>query len=499
MESKISKRLSEAVAAEVCEHIYAPRLEREFTTGFSYLTDINQAHVLMLRKCGLLKPDAAGALAAALSRMEREGPSVVELDPRREDAYFNYEAHLISLVGKDIGGRMHIARSRNDISAAMDRMRARDIVLDIVDALLSARATALDRAAAYSRVVMPGYTHLQPAQPITFGYYILGIAQALERDAQRLEQSYARINLNPLGAGALAGTTFPIDRMETTRLLGFAGLVDHSLDAVASRDFALEVLASLSLLSLTWTRLAQDFFVMTTHEFQTIEFPDRVAGTSSIMPQKKNPVVLEHLKGRAGQMVGTLVSAMMAVKATNFTNTIDGNREALRGFWDSAEETRRCLALVDLILSSAKPNEAVMLRRVQENFASATDLADTLVRDADLSFREAHHIVGGVVRAAMDRGMAANEITSGMVDDAARREVGRPLGLPEDLVKRSLDVVASVEGRTARGGPAASTVMQLIAEARSRLAADTAANQKRRAALAEARAALKREVARLAA
>jgi argininosuccinate lyase len=498
MESKVSKRLKEPIAPEVCEYINAPRLARDFVAVFPYMTAVNQAHVLMLRTCGLIAPDIAQELARGLLRMGAAGPGAVTLDPQREDAYFNYEAHLIDMVGMRAGGRLHIARSRNDLAATLDRMRARDVLLDVIDDLSRARGQALDRATEHASVVMPGYTHLQPAQPVTFGWYLLGIAQAFERDGQRIEQVYPRLNRSPLGAGALAGTTFPIDRRLTARLLGFDDVVDHGLDAVASRDAILEALAALSLLALTWSRLAQDFHVMTSHEFQTVEFPDSVTGTSSIMPQKKNPVVLEHLKGQTGHIMGAFVAASTAFRATSFTNTVDGNRDGVRPFWEAAQECRRCLGLVDLILRTVSPVPATMLRRAQENFATATDLADLLVRDADLSFREAHHVVGAVVRAAMDRGLAAHQITSAMVDEAALAQVGRALSLPDDAVRQSLDPVRSVDGRVVRGGPARSAVLELVAEGRVRLAADRRTVEMRRKALADARATLRREIEVLA-
>jgi argininosuccinate lyase len=498
MESKVGKRLQEPPAREVCDAIYAPRLARDFGVVFPYLTDVNQAHVLMLHKCGLITGAVARELAGGLVRMEAEGPGVVTLDAQREDSYFNYEAHLMGLVGTNAGGRLHIARSRNDLGAAMDRLRVRDLWLDLVDGVLQVRGQALDRAEQHAGVVMPGYTHLQPAQPVTFGWYLLGIAQAFERDSQRLEQAYPRLNLNPLGAGALACTTFPIDRTETARLLGFSGIVDHGLDAVASRDFVLEILSALSLLAITWSRLAQDFYVMVSSEFQTLEFPDSIAGTSSIMPQKKNPVVLEYLKGQTGHILGAFLAAGTAYRATNFTNTIDGNREGVRAFWEAAREVQRCLTLVDLILRTARPVAGTMLKRAQENFATATDLADLLVRQADLSFREAHHVVGAVVRLAMDGGLGAHQITSAMVDEVARTVIGRALRLPEEAVRTSLDPVCSVEGRTVRGGPAKGAILELVVEGRGRLTADRRAAETRRKELADARDTLKREITDLA-
>jgi argininosuccinate lyase len=499
MESKVSRRLTESVAQEVCDHIYAPRLGREFGNVFGYMSDLNQAHVLMLARCGLISPQAAKALAAGLLRMEAEGPDVVELDPQREDAYFNYEAHLIKLIGVDAGGRMHIARSRNDLSAALDRLRARDLLLDVGQALLSVEEHALDGAFRFREAVMPGYTHLQPAQPVTYGFYLAGVAQSLERDFGRLADAWARTNISPLGAGALAGTTFAIDRHALAVSLGFNGLVENTLDAVATRDFGLEILADLSQIAISWSRVAQDYHVMVSHEFQTVEFPDRVTGTSSIMPQKKNPVVLEHLKGKAGHLLGLYVASATAVKGTHFTNTIDGNRETMRGVWEAGEEMLRGLSLFDLIIATGRPNAPLMKRRVAEDFASATDLADVMVRNADLSFREAHHIVGAVVRAAMDKGLVADGITTEMVDAAAQAQLGRPLKLDPELVRRSLDPTASVATRVLPGGPAPESVARSVEAAQARLETRRAALAEKRSRLQTARETLKRDLRELAA
>lgn len=498
MESKVSRRLTEKVAQEVCDHIYAPRLAKDFKAVFGYMCDLNQAHVLMLANCGLLSPAAGKALARGLMQMEEDGPEAVELDPQREDSYFNFEAHLIKLIGTDVGGRMHIARSRNDLTAALDRLRARQLILDLRAAILEIQEHALDGAYRFRDVVMPGYTHLQPAQPITYGFYLAGVAQSLERDHQRLVDAWARTNISPLGAGALAGTTFAIDREAVAAALGFEGLVENTLDAVATRDFGLEILGDLSQIALAWSRVAQDYHVLVSHEFQTVEFPDRVTGTSSIMPQKKNPVVLEHLKGKAGHLLGLYVSSATAIKGTHFTNTIDGNREAMRGVWEGGEEALRCLSLLDLIISTGRPNVALMKRRVTEDFAAATDLADLMVREGGLSFREAHHVVGGVVRAAMDRGLASDGITTQMVDDAAREQLGRPLSLSADSVQRSLDPAVTLAERSLPGGPAPAAVARSVKLAEGRLALNRGSLAAQRTRLHATRETLKQKLRELA-
>jgi argininosuccinate lyase len=499
MESKVSRRLKEATAQEVCDYIYAPRLQRDFGPGFRFLNDINQAHLVMLEGAGLLDRTTAFTIARAMVEMEEAGPDEVELDPAREDAYFNYEAHLMRLAGPEAGGRLHLARSRNDILATQDRLRARELVFSLIEALCTLQKTLLRQAKTYADTVMPGYTHLQPAQPVTYGFYLAAVAEAVARDIQRIEQVHARLELCPLGAGALAGTAFPIQREESARLLGFKGIVPNALDAVASRDFALELLSAMAIGGVTWSRVAQDYFVWCTHEFGLIDFPDSVAGTSSIMPQKKNPVVLEHLKGKAGHLVGLLMAAMTTVKGVNFTHTGDGNRESVRSLWEAGDECLRIVKLLELVVRTARPMETTMLRRVSEDFSSATDLADALVRDASLSFREAHHVVGAVVRSAMDAGIPAHSITSTMVDTAAEAHIGRKVHLAEETVRRCVDPTAGVQSRTVAGGPAPVRVREHIEIAMASCMDTIANNDRRRMHSTEARAGLKNAVRALAA
>jgi argininosuccinate lyase len=425
-------------------------------------------------------------LAKGVLDMEEAGPDVVPLDPSREDAYFNYEAHLIEQIGADVGGRLHTGRSRNDLLATLDRMRCREVLMDLVDELVQIRATAISQAALYAEVVMPGYTHLQPAQPITYGFYLSAVEQALERDCSRLSHTLETMNQSPMGAAAFAGTPFDIDRARTAQLLGFDGYLDNALDAVGSRDFILESLSHLSLLSVFWSRIAQDYFVWSTHEFSLIDFPDSVAATSSIMPQKKNPTVLEYLKGRSGHILGLLMGASVSIKGTNFSHTGDANREGTRGFWEAAEESLRCLKLLNLVLRTAVPNATLAVKRASEDFSTATGLADLIVREADLSFREAHHVVGGAVRMAMDAGLLAHQIDTKMVDACAIEQLGHALNLPAQKVRDCLDPTANVQARMSSGGPSLSSLKPSLARAEQRIAIDRKANQERRERLSAA-------------
>jgi argininosuccinate lyase len=246
------------------------------------------------------------------------------------------------------------------------------------------------------------------------------------------------------------------------------------------------------------SRVAQDFYVWCTPEFNLVRFPDSVAGTSSIMPQKKNHVALEYLKGKAGQISGALMAAITTVKGTNFTHTGDGNRESMRNLWDAAEEALRIAGMLDLVLRSAQPNESRMLQRATDDFSSATDLADTLVRVCGLSFREAHHVVGAVVRAALNDGLNASQVTSAMVDQAARDQLGKPLLLAQSVVQASLDPRVSVQARSVIGGPNAEGVRARCAAMIAEAASQRAANLERKHGFAAARTELKRRISALA-
>jgi argininosuccinate lyase len=472
MKSEVSGLLSDSLDPLIQELIYGASLEEDFRDVFESMTDVNLAHVVMLSEQGIVEVDTARQLLIALEEMRAAGPSAFNLDPSREETYFNYEANMIDAVGPEIGGVMHVARSRNDLKVATDRMRSRDACLDILEKLAEVRESALARAEEFSNVVMPGYTHMQPAQPTTFGYFILGFAKALERDYQRFSDAYNRINLNPLGSCAFAGTSFPVDRERTRELLGFEELVEHNQDAVASRDFALELLSACAQLGLTWSRFVQDLYLMSTYEFRTVRFPDSVFGTSSIMPQKKNPIVLEHLRGRASRLVGTLNSMMVATKGTNFTISIDAVSDALKGYYDALNDTSDGLKLLELVIRTVEPDPERMIDMVRRNFATVTDLADALVRESGLSFREAHHLIGASVRMALERGMTADQMSPKLLSQAANEVLGRDLSLSSDVVSNGLDPAAVVSARDGIGGPAPAEVLRMVSSAKQKLVAD---------------------------
>lgn len=497
--SKVSGFLREVAAPEIQEGLLRPALERTFAPSLPLIEAINKAHLLMLLDQEIVTGDAARAIARAILDLETEGPDAFDLDPAREEAYFNYEAELIRRTGPDIGGRLHTARSRNDLKCTLDRMRARTKALDLTGRVLELRSALVEKARDNLSVVMPGYTHMQPAQPITFGWYLLGIEQAIARDHDRLVDCHARLNLCPLGAGAMAGTSFPIDREMTARLLGFEGFMPHAQDAVASRDAIYELVAGATFLAITIGRMAHDFYTMTMHEVATLELPDSIAITSSIMPQKKNMAALEHLKGRSAVLTGALTTALAAQKGVPFSHTQDAGAEALRWVWDALDEMLSAVPVARIVVAGAEPRKDRMIGLARSNFSTVTDLADLLVRESGLSFREAHHVVGRVVRNAMDDGKLADEIDAGLIRAAAVQSIGRPVEIDEAALARALDPSQAALGREFGGGPGTRATQGMLKERKARLEEDSRRFAQREGAVRRAAIELDRAFSELAA
>ena len=466
--SKVSGFLSESLAPEIVAAINAPLLERTFAPSLPAFSAINRAHVVMLAEAGLMPREVAGTLLDAVAALEARDVSAFTLDPEREDAYFNYEAALFEHAGP-AAGWLHMARSRNDLKATADRLRAKALARRLFAGVLDVRAALLARARLFFGTVMPTYTHLQHAQPVTFGWFLLGLEAALRRDADRIFAAHTRMDECPLGACAQAGTTFPIDRARTAALLGFARHQAHPLDAVANRDGLVELTFAATQTASTLSRLAQDFYVMATHEFGTIAFPDRIAITSSIMPQKKNLAVLEHLKARPAALLGALTSAVSASRAVPFGHSQETGAELSRWAWDALGEMADILPVARLVVETAEPREERMAELAAANFSTATRLADLLVTHG-MSFRASHHVVGRFVRLSLAEGEgdAAGRLA------AAAREVGERLPpVPPGEIAEALDPATVVTAATGCG-PSRAQSERLAEEADAALAADRA-------------------------
>jgi argininosuccinate lyase len=456
------------------------------------LVDI--AHVLMLDRQKVIEHEITRQLLPALLVLHDEGIPEEVFDDRFEDVHAGIEAMLIESVGVDVGGRMHMGRSRNDEVATCIRIKLRDDLLKQMAALVKVREVLVALAEKHRDTVMPGFTHLQHAQPTTLAHHLLAYEQMYSRDFDRLRDAYTRVNLSPLGAAAFASTGYPINRELTARLLGFDGLVTNTMDAVASRDFALEVLADLSILMANTSRLCEELIIWSTSFVKFVSLDDAFCSTSSIMPQKKNPDTAEIMRAKSGSVFGAYSAAMMTVKGLPMSYNRD-LQEFTPNIWRGMHDTKACLRLLIDMLASATFDTERMKQEAAKGFSTATELADTLVRNYGLPFRTAHNIVGRAVQKG-DLSLATL--------DAAAQELGAGLsltakGLTQEKIDEALDAVHSVALRRAPGGPAPFATKIALEECRKLLDRDSALVDERLAKLSTAKDELIADARRLVA
>jgi argininosuccinate lyase len=452
-----SARFSEPVDERVKRFTASVAFDRRLA---KYDIQASIAHARMLAARGIISRRDLAAIARGLNRISKEidaGRFRWSLDA--EDVHLNIERRLIALVG-EAGKRLHTARSRNDQVATDVRLWLR-AEIDELRALLSALEKALlDQAQRHAALVMPGFTHLQVAQPVTFGHHLLAYVEMLERDRERLLQIRSRVNRLPLGAAALAGTSFPIDRARVARELGFEGLCENSLDAVSDRDFAIEFCAAAALAMVHLSRLAEELVLWASPRFGFVRLPEGYTTGSSIMPQKKNPDVAELVRGKSGRALGALVTLLTLMKGQALAYNKD-NQEDKEPLFDAADTLKDSLAIFAGLVRGLEPVPQAMRAAVLEGHATATDLADYLVRKG-VPFRDAHGIVARVVREAERAGtdLASLPLT-------VLRKFSAKIGAD---VAKVLTPEGSVAARRHPGGTAPSEVRKAIARARKRLA-----------------------------
>ncbi|MCX9146638.1 argininosuccinate lyase [Erythrobacter sp. WG] len=418
----------------------------------------SKAHVAMLGAQGIVAPEDAQAISAGLDTVaaeyERDG---VPEDWDREDIHMTTEARLAELIGP-VAGRLHTARSRNDQVATDFRLWVRDAAQQLDEGLAALQRALVRRAGEHADSIMPGFTHLQTAQPVTLGHHLMAYYEMFRRDRARLADAQARMNECPLGSAALAGTGFPIDREATARALGFDRPTANSLDAVSDRDFALDFLWCCSATALHLSRLAEELILWASQPFGFIRLPDSLSTGSSIMPQKKNPDAAELVRGHSGRVIGSLTSLMITMKGLPLAYSKDMQDDKPPVF-EAASLMALSVAAMTGMIADATFNTGRMRAAAELGYATATDLADWLVRQAGIPFREAHHIIGAAVKLAESRGVALDQLP------------------PEDLkaidaridesVYAALSVDASVAARASFGGTAPDRVREAVAAARA--------------------------------
>jgi argininosuccinate lyase len=410
---------------------------------------VNTAHVLMLYNQGIITKDIAKNLLQALSSLNPK----MKLNPELEDVHMNVEAEVMKIVGEDIGGWLNIGKSRNDQVATAIRITLRDKLLNFSSNLISLCKALLSVAEKNLDVIMPAYTHLQHAQPVTLAHYLIAYHDTFLRDLQRLKDCYKRVNLSPMGSAALATSTLPIDRKLTSELLGFNGIVENSIDAVSSRDFAIESAFCLATSMINMSRFCEELILWGTKEWGFVEIPDEFCSTSSIMPQKKNPVVTELIRAKASTSLGCFISTISIVKSLPLGYSLD-LQELTPNLWCICEQAIKSSYLLAKIVNKLSFNKDKMIKEGNDEFLMATDVADYLASEKGLTFRKAHKLVGKAVKRALE----------GLNFDFAIVEEAKALGIniSKDEIKEILNARRAVEKRKVEGGPSKELVSKMI-------------------------------------
>ncbi len=446
---------------------------------------VDRAHVVMLAEQNIIGTDTAGEILSALDDIEAAGHGTLQ---DGEDVHEAIESAVIDRTGPD-GGKMHTARSRNDEVAACIRYRLRSDVLELVSTLLGAREQLLDVARDQTETVMPGYTHLQPAQPTTVAHWVLSYEQALQRDTARLLDAYERINRNPLGAAAFAGTPFDVDRERTAELLGFDSVAENSMDASATRDFLVETTSAVAGLATTLSQLAEDVVVMASKGH--VELADDYASTSSIMPQKKNPDTLELVRGRTGDATAGLNGLLTNLKGQPRAYNRDLQR-AGRHAWDAIDSATESVEVAAGAVATAEWPAETLEAAATGGFATATGVADLLAM-AGVPFRTAHEVVA---EAAAELGPDRDAPDYDALSAVAAEVLGDPLDeyVDREAVEAALDPTESVAMRDSRGGPAPDAVSDQLAAAADVVSSHRGRLDAAEATVSEARDRLRTEV-----
>ncbi|MCQ2377027.1 MAG: argininosuccinate lyase [Methanocorpusculum sp.] len=427
---------------------------------------VDMAHILMLHEQNLIDTGSAKKLLQSLLRYMNEGLPEDAFNPAHEDIHAGIEAQLIKDAGSDAGGRMHLGRSRNDEVATCLRMKTREYILQILSGLFDLRRALIERAEESVEVIMPGFTHLQHAQPTTLAHYLMSYENLFTRDADRLFAAYARVNRSPLGSAAFAGTGFPLDRERTALLLGFSGPMDNSMDGVANRDFILETISAFAILMTNISRMAEELIFWSSALVRFVTLDDAFCSTSSIMPQKKNPDTLEVMRAKAAYVSGELTAALTLIKGLPMSYNRD-LQDLNPHLWRAAHETAASVPLLAQIIRTTVFDESAMKKSAKAGNTGATELADSFVREFNLPFRTAHNIVGRAVK--------LGSFDLAVIDEISEEFAGCKLsekGLTQEFIDKVQNPKEIVKAKKTTGSPNPRLMKKAIQEADVRLVQD---------------------------
>lgn len=417
-----------------------------------HVVEINKAHTIMLTEQKIIDKEDGAEILKALKLGE------FKIKPWLEDIHVCIEEEVIKKA-KEAGENLHIAKSRNDQVATAIRMELREELIDLMKTIAGFQASLLAKAEKHTQTVICGYTHLRPAQPITFAHYLVYQFDVFQRHFERLAECYGRVNVCPMGAAALAATSFPINRERVAELLGFDKVLENSLDAVSSRDFVVETLAVLSMLAIDVSRLIEDMIIWSTPEFNLIEVPDEFCSTSSIMPQKKNPDALEVIRARMSHVIGNFTTCALILKALPSGYNLDF-QEVTPKLWESCAKIAEAIKILSELIAACKPIPD--LENPNLIFSTFTEVVRILFQKYHVPFRTAHKIVGALVRKLIQEGLNPRDVTPEMLKEVAEEVADLHLKVDESDIKSSVDVLNFVKMHNVLGGPSPIEVQRMI-------------------------------------
>ena len=462
--------------------------------------NMDMAHTIMLAEQGIISDDEARQILGVLHELAEAGVESLPIDTggtsTRSSLFWYVEATLIDRLGEQVGGKMHTGRSHNDIMPTVSRLTARRELIVLFDALIDLQSSLIEVAKQHVDTVMPGYTALQHGQPWTFGHYLVGWFSAFSRDFVRLQNAYLNTNRSSLGASALAGTSWPLDRNRTCELLGFDEIVVNSRDAgFGTRDYVAEILAAIAIAMSNVNSLCSDLYLWSSFEFGMIELANGFCGTSSFMPQKKNAWAVDWTRGAAAQSIGHLSACLAAMRGGSSTDgTLQDYPE--QPLSEAFEVAIDYFNLLSGVIATIDVNTVKMLQRAGENWSTASNLADTIARECHLSFRAAHGIVGRVVTIAIAEKTLPSELTAATVERAADAVGEKAHGLTDAAVRAALDPVEFIQTRVTAGSVNPDEVVRMLKDAGQRLESERQWHTIQKRHLEESKTALEREVAR---
>jgi argininosuccinate lyase len=458
-----------AFAPEYVRFVLTENFEDAKARFLAPLMAVHYAHLVMLAERGIVARSEAAAIRDALASVSLDEVRRVTYDGTCEDLFFYVEQLIVRAAGEESAGRLHTARSRNDIDMTMYRMQQREMLLSVFDGVTKLRAVLLEVADRHREDVFAAHTHTQPAQPTTLAHYLLAVVEQLERDAVRLQAAYRSTNMNPLGACAITGTGFPIDRQRTTELLGFDGPTGNTYGSIATVDYLLESVSATAVMLAGLGRVVQDLLLWCTSEFGYLRLDDGFVQCSSIMPQKRNPVALEHARAIGSKALGQAGAIVMAVHNTPFGDIVDTEDDLQPLVFAMFEDSSRAVRLVAAALRTSTFNRERLAESARRGLVTLTELADTLTRVHGVAFKTSHTIAA---RFAGECGRRPDVPLRAILRDVSAEVLGQPIEYDEAQLARILSPEHFVAVRTTPGGPAPSETVRAIARSRSLLQQD---------------------------